>query len=224
MGNAPQTNSVLESYQKYSKKSDLKIAEAVNKRLIDIEKKAQQDRAKLREAGEQLGFADKIFNFGKPEEVKKAAKTLADIEAEEAARRAHLIQKREEDELSKSEAYELKRLILKKKSSQELSDAERKALKDLNNEQRRADKEYLDGVNKTSEQLTKAYADRQARIASLNDKLALSRFPIAETEQSIRDKYKIELEAELREIEANRKAIDSEIIPIPLQKTPPVKA
>jgi len=115
--------------------SDLKIAEAVNKRLIDIEKKAQQDRAKLREAGEQLGFADKIFNFGKPEEVKKAAKTLADIEAEEAARRAHLIQKREEDELSKSEAYELKRLILKKKSSQELSDAERKALKDLNNEQ-----------------------------------------------------------------------------------------
>lgn len=87
-------------------------------------------------------------------------------------------------------------------------------MKDLNNEQKQADQKYIDDVNKASKELEKAYADRQARIASLNDKIALQAIGKEETEQSIKQRYKIELDAEIREIEANKKAVEAEIIPI----------
>lgn len=124
-----------------------------------------------------------------------------------------LLTKMEEEELTGAEKSKLQRLILEKKKYGDISNEEQKFLKKQAKEQAAANAEMLKETKEVSEQLTKAYADRQMRLSALNDKLALSRFPVAETEQSIKDKYKIELDAELREIEANQKAIDAEIVP-----------
>lgn len=124
-----------------------------------------------------------------------------------------LLTKMEEEELAGAEKSKLQRLILEKKKYGDLSNEEQKFLKKQAKEQAAANTEMVKETKETTEQLTKAYTDRQMRLSALNDKIALSRFPVAETAQSIKDKYKIELDAEIREIEANQKAIDAEIIP-----------
>ncbi len=157
--------------------------------------------------------------FAQPLDLRNPAFNLdAQIQAQkdaiESSKRelSTLMQKSEDDEITGAERTRLRLLLQEKKKYSDLSEEQSKALKKMLKEDSAANEALLNENKKITEQLTKAYTDRQARIASLNDKLALSRFPVSETAQSIKDKYKIELDAELREIQANKDAIDKEIV------------
>ena len=121
-----------------------------------------------------------------------------------------LLEKQGEEELSIAESSELQRLLQERKKYGVLSKEEDKWLKSTLKAQQKANEDRLKEEKATTEKLKAALLDRNEQLASLQDKIALEN--LGETESDISRRYKIELDAELRQIEANKQRVKSEIV------------
>ena len=124
----------------------------------------------------------------------------------------NLQNKADEDGLNNAEKNRLKRLLIERQKYGTITKDQEKVLKQLIKDDLKASEELVKQSKETTEKLAKAYTDRQSRLADIQDKISIASISENQSSDAIKQKYAIELAAELREIEANKQAIDKEIV------------